>query len=100
LHEKTVHVDHELWWDFMVLELLEYDTSDHEILDVVRTNDEASWRYFLHRSGDGSQFTSRRVIGRLLTFWSLTPDFLRFNHGTLEREATKPGCTGNLLALC
>jgi hypothetical protein len=49
LHEETMHMDHELRWDFMVLKFLEYDTDDHEILDVVRSNDEAGWRYFLHR---------------------------------------------------
>lgn len=58
LHEETVHVDHELWWDFIVLELLKYDTDDHEVLNVVRSNDEAGWRYFLHRSGDGNGFAS------------------------------------------
>ena len=41
-------MDHELRRDFVVLELLEHDTDDQEILDVVRSNDETGWRYFLH----------------------------------------------------
>lgn len=64
LHEETIHMDQELWWDFVVLELLKHDTNDHEDLNMVRSDDEASWRYFLHRSGDGSKFADRWVIGR------------------------------------
>jgi hypothetical protein len=44
-------MNHELWWDLLVLELLKHDTDDHEILDVVWSNDEAGRWYFLHRSG-------------------------------------------------
>jgi len=58
LHEKSVHMDHELWWDLLILELLKYDTDDHEILNVVRSDDETGRRYFLHRSDDGCGFTS------------------------------------------
>lgn len=58
-------MDHELWWDFLILELLKNDTDYHEILDVVWSNDEASRRYFLHRSGDDEcRLKSREVIGR------------------------------------
>ena len=59
LHEETVHMHHELWWYFVALEFLEHGTNYHEILDVVWSNDEAGWRNFLHRSGDGSEFASR-----------------------------------------
>lgn len=51
LHEESVHMNHELWWDLLILELLKHDADYHEILDVVWPNDEASRRYFLHRSG-------------------------------------------------
>ena len=63
-------MDHKLWWDFLILELLKYDTDNHEILDVVWSNDEAGRRYFLHRSGgDGCcEFGSREVIGMSPTF--------------------------------
>lgn len=49
LHEESVHVNHELWWDLLALELLEHDTDDHEVLNVVWSNDEAGRRYILHR---------------------------------------------------
>lgn len=48
LHKESVNMDHELRWNLLVLELLKYDTDDHEILDVVWSNDEACRWYFLH----------------------------------------------------
>jgi hypothetical protein len=53
LHEESVYVNHKLWWDLVIPELLKHDTDYHEILDVVWPNDEAGWWYFLHRSGGG-----------------------------------------------
>jgi len=52
-------MDHELWWDLLVLELLKYDTDDHEILNMVWSNDETGRGYFLHPcGGDGCGFVS------------------------------------------
>jgi hypothetical protein len=44
-------MNHELWWDLLILKLLKHDPDDHEILDVVWSNDEASRWHFLHCSG-------------------------------------------------
>ena len=43
-------MNHELWWDPVIPELLKYDTDYHEILDVMWSNDEAGWWYFLHHT--------------------------------------------------
>jgi len=54
-------MNHELWWDPLIPELLKHNTDYHEILDVVWPNDEAGWWYFLHRSGGDrstGEFTS------------------------------------------
>lgn len=53
LREESVHMNHELWWDLLILELLKHDADDHEVPDVVWSNNEAGRRYFLHRSGSG-----------------------------------------------
>ena len=52
-------MDHELRWNLLVLELLKYDTDNHEILDVVWSNDEAGRWHFLHRSGGDGRSGSR-----------------------------------------
>ena len=95
-------MNHELRWDLLVPELLKHDTDDHEILDVVRSNDEAGRWYFLHRS-NGYDRDSGLKLRSDRTSWAglsdrLHPNFCRCGHGTLEREATEPGVTGNLLA--
>ena len=59
LHEESIHIDHELRWNLLVLELLKYDTDNHEILDVVWSNDEAGRWHFLHRSGGDGRSGSR-----------------------------------------
>ena len=59
LHEESVHMNHELWWDLVSPELLKHDAGYHEILDVVWSNDEAGWWYFFHRScGDWYELAS------------------------------------------
>ena len=52
-------MNHELWWDLLIPKLLKHDSDNHEILDVVWSNNEASRWYFLHWSGgdgDGCGF--------------------------------------------
>lgn len=94
-------MDHELWWDFMVLKLLKQNADDHEVLDVVRSNDEAGRWYFLHPllmrvTSDRTSF----AIGSLITYIQIFAAAILREHGTLEREATKPGGTGNVLSRC
>ena len=60
-------MDHELWWDLLVLELLKYDTDDHEILNMMWSNDETGRRYFLHPyGGDGCGFEKRSEVPDIL----------------------------------
>lgn len=97
-------MNHELWRDLLIPKLLKHDSDDHEILDVVRSNDEASRWYFLHCSGgDGGgcglvRLCEVKVIGITPQLSDRSrPKFCGCGHDTFEREATKPGTAGKVL---
>ena len=97
-------MNHELWRDPLILKLLKNDSDDHEILDVVWSNDEASRWYFLHCSGGDGDGCGLVRLGDVKVI-DITPQlsnrsrpkFCGRCHGTLEREATKPGTAGKSL---